>query len=152
MKVAEFIVRADSRQNVRWKRAAHGEGYPSVVAWAAMALDAYLEVRAKSGLPMRLAWTKAPFEVTLGGKLYRLSGHSSYPFASFMGTVEKPDTYRGTKNFVLVFLPTSRVLATLGSFRAVKALASQLAQVWVRYEGEGEPPGKPVEEAVKALR
>lgn len=65
-------------------------------------------------------------------------GHTSPPFASFRGTVDEPDKYRGTRRFLLLYLPENRVLATLPSFGEVKALAACLARDWRRQV----PPGK----------
>ena len=43
---------------------------------------------------------------------------------------------------LLAFLPDSRILATLHSFRQCKALASELARLWVRWGGS-EPAEDP---------
>lgn len=150
LKVATFTLQADSGQAKQWKQAAKGEGFPTIEAWAAMALDSYLQLRAMADRPVVLSWSRSPFTATLRGQTYQLTGHVSYPFASFMGTVDQPDTYHGTRKFVLVYLPTSRVLATLTSFSKVRILASELAKAWVTWEGPGEPPGKPPQEAVDA--
>jgi hypothetical protein len=150
LKVASFTLKADAEQSVRWKRASEAEGFPSVGAWAALALDAYLKHRARAGMPVALAWSRGRIVVTLDGKAYTVSGHSSPPFASWRGTVEKPTTYKGTRKHLLLYLPEGRVLATLHSFRECQALASELARTWVRWTGE--PPGKPADEVLRAFR
>ena len=148
LKVAAFTVKADARQSARWKRTAESEGFPSVGSWAALALDAYVELRAKGDLPVPLVWDRRRFPVNLGGKVYQVKGHTSPPFGSFKGTVDRPVGYKGGRSFVLLYLPTFRVLATLESFQRAKALASLLARTWVRWEGEGEPPGHRPEDTI----
>lgn len=143
MKVATFTVRADARQSARWKQATEGEGFPSVGAWLAGAADAYLKVRAKAGLPIPLAWRKGRFRVALeGGRTEMVPGHLSPPFGAFAGTAKGPAAYLGMRRFCLVYVPSQRILATLSSFRECKALASELARLWVRGDGS-EPSGDP---------
>lgn len=152
LKVAEFTVWADARQSARWKQMAAAEGAPSVGRWLAAAADSYLKMRATEGLPVALAWGRGPFPVVLNGKRYQVSGHTSPPFGVYRGTLARPIGYKGGRSFVLIYLPTSRVLATLWSFREAKTLASELARIWVRYEGDGEPQGRPADDAVRAFR
>ncbi len=133
MKTASFTVRADARQSARWKQAAEAEGHPSVGSWLAGAADAYLKVRAKVGLPVPLAWRLGRY--ALDGR--EVQGKVSHPFGVF------PLKGKRTQFRQLVYLPTGRVLATLRSSRNCKALASELARTWVRWDGQGgrEPPG-----------
>lgn len=147
MKTASFTVRADARQSARWKQASAAEGFPSVGGWLAGAADAYLRVRAKAGLPIPLAWSRGAFSVTLNGKAYVVHGHSSPPFVSWCGTVEKPTTYKGARKHLLLYMPEGRVIATLETFGQCKVLASELARTWVRWTGE--PPGRPADEVLR---
>lgn len=143
MKVATFTVKADARQSARWKQAAEGEGFPSVGAWLAGAADAYLKARARAGMPIPLAWRQGSFHVELeGGEIARVSGKVSPPFGSFAGTEAGPVFYAGRRKFCLVYLPSRRILATVSSFRECKALAAELARLWVRGDGS-EPSGDP---------
>ena len=143
MKVASFTVHATMAQSAAWKRAAEGEGYPSVGAWAAPALDAYLKHRAQAGRPVPLAWHWGHFRVELeGGEVVRVRGHLSPPFGTFAGTEAGPVFYAGRHRFCLVYVPQQRILATVKSFRQCKALASELARAWVRLGGR-EPSQDP---------
>lgn len=139
LKTAAFTVRATVAQSARWKQASEAEGHPSAGSWLASAADAYLKARAAAGLPVPLAWSRRRFLVKIGGQTYRVAGHVSPPFACFKGTVEKPDTYRGSRSFVLVLLPDSRLIATVHSFAEAKAIAAELARSWVRHGGEVPP-------------
>ena len=141
MKTASFTVRADVRQSARWKQAAEAEGFPSVGAWLAGAADAYLKVRAKAGLPVPLAWRRGRFRVELQGCEAELPGFVSPPFGAFRGT-EEGRGVRSCHRFTLVYVPTRRILATVSTFRECKALASELARLWVRGDGT-EPSGNP---------
>src|SRR5215208_7053331 len=58
MRVASFTVHGTAEQSARWKRAAEAEGFASVGAWAAPALDAYLKARARAGRPLPLYWRR----------------------------------------------------------------------------------------------
>ena len=62
----------------------------------------------------------------------------SPPFGIYRGTAAGPR--RGP--FVLVYVPTARILATLRHAAQCKGLAAELARVWVRWDGAGgrEPP------------
>lgn len=135
MKVASFTVHADVRQSARWKQAAEGEGFPSVGGWLAVAADRHLQAVARSGRPVPLAWRRGSFSVRLeGGGLVPVKGHVSPPFGSFAGTEEGPASYCGRHRHVLVFLASSRPIATLRSFRECKTLASEIAPALIRGE------------------
>ncbi len=126
MKTASFTVHATAEQSIRWKRAAEAEGHRAAGTWLAAAADAYLKVRARAGLPIPLAWRRGRFSVRLeSGETVPVKGHLSPPFGSFAGTEEGPATYFGRHRHVLVFLPDSRIIATLRRFAQCKALASE---------------------------
>lgn len=132
MKTAAFTLRATERQSLAWKRAADAEGFPSVGAWAALALDAYLKVRAKAGLPIPLAWRLGFFRARLvDGRDAELRGKVSPPFGIFQGSGHGPD-----RNALrtLVYLPTGAIIATLRTSRQCRTLASELAPVLLRGE------------------
>ena len=140
MKTASFTVRATEAQSVRWKRAAEAEGFPSAGAWLSEAADAYLRVRARTGLPLPLAWRLGRFRVILSdGQDIEVRGMVSPPFGTFQGCTHGPDT---NKLRTLVHLPARRVIATLRSARQCKALASELARLWVKWDGS-EPSEDP---------
>ena len=135
MKIASFTVHADVRQSARWKQAAEGEGFPSVGGWLAVAADRHLQAVARAGRPIPLAWRLGSFTVHLdGGELARVKGHVSPPFGSFAGTDEGPASYYGGRRHVLVYLASSRPIATLKSFRECKTLASEIAPALIRGE------------------
>ena len=143
MKTASFTVHADVRQSARWKQAAEGEGFPSVGSWLAGAADAYLKARARAGMPIPLAWRRGRFVVELqGGELVEVYGHLSPPFGSFCGTADGPSSYSGRKRHTLVYVPSRRILATLRTYGQSRALAAELARLWVRGDGS-EPSGNP---------
>lgn len=133
MKVATFTVHASLEQSRRWKMAAQGEAHASVGSWLAGAADAYLKVRAKSGLPLPLAWRHGvTFRVRLmDGREVEVPGVASPPFGIYRGTAHGPDR---NKLRTLVHLPTSRVIATLKSSRQCRVLASELAPALLRGE------------------
>ena len=140
LKTASFTVHATSEQSARWKRAAEAEGHRAAGTWLAAAADAYLKARARAGAPVPLAWHRGAFRVTLeGGSAPTLRGAVSPPFGIYRGTASGPR--RGP--FVLVYVPTARILATLRHQGQCKALAAELARTWVRWDGTGvrEPPG-----------
>jgi hypothetical protein len=142
VKTAAFTVHATAEQSIRWKRAAEGEGFPSVGSWLSGAADAYLKVRARAGMPIPLAWHRRRFRVRLeGGELVEVKGHVAPPFGSFCGTEEGP-CYSGRKRHVLVYTPSARILATVRTFAQCKALGAELARLWVRGDGS-EPSGNP---------
>ena len=132
MKVTSFHVRATMRQGVAWRRAADAEGHVSVGTWLAAAADAYLKHQERAGRPVPLAWRRGRF--TVDGR--QVPGLVSHPLG----------TYRvrpGRDLHALVYLPTGRLLATLGYQAHCKALAAELARVWVRWDGQGpEPPSQ----------
>ncbi len=135
MKVATFTLRADVHQSARWKQAAEAEGFPSVGAWAALALDAYLKARARAGMPIPLSWHRRRFSITLdGGETVAVSGHASPPFGSFAGTEDGPAAYCGRHRHVLVNIGTGEIIATLKSFAQCKSLAAELAPALLRRE------------------
>jgi hypothetical protein len=81
LKVASFTLHGSMPQSIAWKRAAEGEGFRSVGAWAAQALDAYLAHRARAGHPVPLAWSYGRFIVELlDGRFIEVSGMVSPPF------------------------------------------------------------------------
>ena len=132
LKVASFTLHGTMEQSVRWKRAAEGEGFRSVGAWAARALDAYLAHRARAGRPVPLAWSYGRFFVELlDGRLVEVDGKVSPPFAHFIGSVHGPDR---NKNRTLVHLPTGKVIATLKSAAQARALAAEMATALLRDE------------------
>ena len=140
MKVASFTVHADVRQSARWKMAAEGEGFPSVGAWLAGAADAYLKARARAGLPIPLSWRKGRFRVELqGGNEAELPGFVSLPFGAFRGTAMGRGV-QACHQYTLVYIPSRRILATMRTYAQCKALAAELARLWVRGDGS-EPYG-----------
>ena len=144
MKVASFTVRATMAQSVRWKRAAESEGYASVGSWAALALDAYLKQRLAAGAPVPLAWYHGTVRAVLDdGKVYQLRGWISPPFGLFHGSAAGPIPHGSTQRYALVYTPAGRILGTFRTAAHCKALASDLARVWVRWDGAGaEPPSQ----------
>ena len=137
LKVATFTVRADARQSTRWKMAAQGEGFASVGSWAAGALDAYLEHRARAGRPIPLAWHLGAFKVRLlDGSEVTVRGRLSPPFGYFRGTAEGPVAGH---RFSLVHLPTCKLIATLRSAGQARSLGSELAPIFARDEHGGGP-------------
>jgi hypothetical protein len=144
VKVASFTVRASAEQSVRWKQAAAADGHLAVGTWLAEAADAYLKVRARAGRPIPLAWHRRRFSVRLeGGELVEIRGSVSPPFGAYAGTEEGPAAYAGRRRFVLVHLPTSRVIATLRSLARCKLLAAEIAPILIR--GDPLDPGGIVE-------
>ncbi len=142
LKRASFTVRATMPQSVRWKIAAAGEGFPSVGAWLSGAADAYLKVRARAGLPVPLAWRRGTFRTRfIDGVEAEVRGKISSPFGIYWGTDVGPEAgYR--ELYTLVYIPALRPVATLRSCRNCKALASELARTWVRWDG-AEPSEDP---------
>ena len=138
MKVASFTVRASMPQSIAWKQAAESEGFASVGAWAANALDAYLRLRVKAGLPLPLAWHRGRFPVLLeDGAEPKVQGWVSPPFGHFRGS-DAGLAPKGSRRHSLVYLPGRRIVATFRYARQCKALAAELAGVWARSGGEGE--------------
>jgi hypothetical protein len=95
VKVATFTVRATVHQSARWKQAAEAEGFASVGAWAAPAFDAYLELQARAGRPVPLAWRRGRFKVD--GREVR--GKISPPFGTY-------SVQEGIDRHALIYLPT----------------------------------------------
>jgi hypothetical protein len=142
IKTASFHVRATEAQSVRWKRAADSEGLASVGNWLARAADAHLELRARAGLPLPLAWAKGRFPALLDGELRELRGWVAPPFGFFRGNATGPKAV-GAQLYTLAYTPTGRLLATFRYAAHCKALASDLARTWVRWDGaRAEPPSR----------
>lgn len=144
MKVASFTVHATAEQSARWKRGAEAEGFASVGRWASRALDAYLKQRLAAGAPVPLAWARGRVRaVLLDGNAYDLRGWIAPPFGFFHGTAAGPIGHGSTHLYTLAYLPTGRLLGTFRYAAHCKALASDLARVWVRWDGAGaEPPSQ----------
>ena len=143
MKVASYTVRATEPQSTRWKLAAEAEGFPSAGAWLASAADAYLKVRAHAGLPVPLAWRRGMLSVALStGEAVRVRGKVAPPFAFYGGTDGQLYEGRGRRYFTLLYVPSGRAIATFRYTREYKALASELARLWVRWGGT-EPAEDP---------
>jgi len=142
VKVATFSVRASVAQSARWKIAAAGEGFHSVGAWLSGAADAYLKVRARAGLPVPLAWRRGTFRTRfIDGTEATVRGKLSGPYGIYWGCEVGPDAgYRDM--YTLTYIPALRPIATLRSCRNCKALASELARTWVRWDG-AEPSEDP---------
>ncbi len=141
MKTVSFNVRATEKQSVRWKRAADSEGHRSVGTWAAEALDRHLDALQRAGRPLPLAWGRRRFHIRLEDGTRELAGWKAYPFGIFRGTPAGP-RYHGCHLYTLVHLPTLQILATFRTSRHCKALASELARLWVRWGGR-EPAEDP---------
>jgi len=144
VKTAAFTVRATEKQSLRWKRASDGEGYPSTGAWLADAADRHLQAVARAGRPVPLAWARfGRFKVRLlDGREPEVLGRVSHPFGIYRGTPEEGRGVKGCGRFVLVYLPTARTVATLRHEAECKALAAELARLWVRWDGS-EPSEDP---------
>ncbi len=139
LRVAHFTVHGTAAQSVRWNQAAEAEGFNSTGSWLACAADAYLRMRARAGAPLPLAWYKGRFKVRLedDGEDLVVRGHLSPPFGIFKGDAAGHQTV-GARLHRLVYLPTSRVLATMAHTRDARRLAGELARVWAR--GKGSEP------------
>jgi len=145
MKTASFTVHATAAQSARWKQAAEAEGHSSAGAWLARAADAYLRQQTLAGRPRPLAWHLGSFRAALTIGPREVRGLVSPPFGVFRGTEEGPRNCG--PSHVLIYLPSARVLATLRYSRDCKALASELARLWIRSDGS-EPDQS---EQVRAL-
>jgi hypothetical protein len=144
MRIAVFSVRATVDQSAHWKRAAEAEGFASVGAWAAPALDSYLELQARAGRPLPLAWSRRQrFRVRLlDGSEPELPGWAAPPFGIFRGDATGPGSM-GCKLYTLAYLSIRRLLATFRHASSCRAFAAELARVWVRWDGQGsEPPSQ----------
>lgn len=137
MKVATFSMRASMPQSIAWKKAADLEGFSSVGSWAACALDAYLKMRAKAGLPLPLIWRRGRFRVVFeDGADLEIPGWISRPFGHFHGTPGGPIPSGSTHCQTLVYLPARRIVATFRYAREARALAAELSGLWARSGGE----------------
>ncbi len=147
MKTAAFTVRATEKQSLRWKRAASAEGHAAVGTWAAEALDKHLDAVARAGRPIPLAWTRfGLFTVRLmDGREIQVTGRTSPPFGILRGTPKGPGA-KGCQRHSLVFIPAARILATMRTEAQCKALASELARLWVRWGGS-----EPIEDPRPAI-
>ena len=143
MKTAAFTVRATERQSLRWKRAADAEGHRSVGTWVAEALDHYLDALQRAGRPVPLVWRRfGHFKIRLmDGREIEAPGRTSPPFGIYRGNAMGLEP-EGCGNHSLVFLPDARILATMRTEGHCKALASELARVWVSWGGR-EPAEDP---------
>lgn len=143
MKTVSFTVRATERQSLRWHRAAEAESHRSVGTWLAEAADRHLDALQRAGKPLPLAWGKGRFRVRLeDGREIDTAGWMARPFGIFRGTAAGPG-YHGCHLYTLTYLPTLRLLGTFRTAAHCKALASELARLWVRWGGKepGEDPG-----------
>jgi hypothetical protein len=141
VKVASFTVKATVDQSARWKRAAEAEGYASVGGWASRALDAYLKQRLAAGAPVPLAWYHGNVRAVLDdGKVYQIRGWIAPPFGLFHGSASGPIPHGSTQRYALVYTPAGRILGTFRTAAHCKALASDLARIWVRWDGTGAEP------------
>src|SRR3954464_5660988 len=123
-------------QSIAWKRAAGAEGFASVGAWAGNALDAYLRLRVKAGIPLPLAWHLGRFSVRLeDGAEPEVRGWIARPFGIFRGNEAGPG-YHGCHTYTLAYLPARRIVASFRYARHCRALAAELAGVWARSGGE----------------
>ncbi|HXU29332.1 MAG TPA: hypothetical protein VN851_02040, partial [Thermoanaerobaculia bacterium] len=127
-----FTVRATMAQSIAWKRAAEAEGFRSVGAWIAGAVDAYLRARARAGRPLPLAWRYGRFLVALeSGEAAVVSGMASPPFGYFEGSAQGADrNHRRT----LVHMPSGKIIATLRTAGQCRTLAAELAPAYARDE------------------
>jgi hypothetical protein len=142
LKTASFTVRATVAQSARWKQAADSEGL-TVGSWLAGAVDAYLKVRARAGLPLPLAWGKGRFRVRLeGGQEPEVRGWLARPFGIYHGSETRLVPHGSTHVYTLVYLPTRKPVATFRTVAHCRALASELARLWVRWGGS-EPAEDP---------
>jgi hypothetical protein len=132
MKVAHFTVHATAAQSERWKRAADAEGYASAGSWLADAADAYLKVRARAGRPIPLAWRIGHFPVILENEEeVTMPGFVSSPFGAYRGT-SAGRGYAACHRYTLVYIPESRIIATMRTYRQCQGLASELAPLMIR--------------------
>jgi hypothetical protein len=142
VKVASFTVHATAAQSARWKQAAEAYGHASVGTWLAEAADAHLDGLQRAGKPLPLAWGRGRFRVCLeDGAEPEVRGWMARPFGIFRGTAAGPG-YHGCHLYTLAYLPTRRLVATFRTARHCKALASELARLWVRWGGR-EPAEDP---------
>jgi hypothetical protein len=96
---------------------------------------------------LALAWHKGRFRIRLeDGTEPELPGWIARPFGIFRGTDAGP-LYMGCHLYTLAYLPTRRILGTFRTAAHCKALASDLARLWVRWGGSepAEDPGPLIE-------
>lgn len=144
MRVATYTVHATAKQSITWNRAASAEGYGSTGTWLAQAADAYIKGQQLAGKPFPLAWkraTRLTFKLEDGTEM-TLPGWFARPFGIFRGSAHGP-VQPGGKTYSLVYLPTGRIVATFRFARYCRALAADLARLWVRWDGVGEPVEDP---------
>ena len=134
LKTASYTVRATERQSLRWNRAAEAEGHRSVGTWLAEAADRHLDALQRAGKPLPLAWRFGRFRVTLEDGEREVSGFVAPPFGAYRGSEEGPGP-RGCWRYSLVYIPQRRLIATFRTYAHCKALASELARLWVRWGG-----------------
>jgi len=147
LKTASYTVRATERQSLRWNRAAEAEGHRSVGTWLAEAADRHLDALQRAGKPLPLAWGRGRFRVRLeDGRELEVPGMLARPFGIYRGTDAGPG-YHGCHLYTLAYLPTLKLLATFRTAAHCKALASDLARLWVRWGGSepAEDPGPLIE-------
>ena len=143
MKTASFHVRATTEQAALWNRAAQAEGHRSAGTWLAAAADSYLKVRARAGLPLPLAWRKGRLSVALStGEAVEVWGKVAPPFGYYPGTDARLYPGFGKRYFTLLYMPSAKLIATFQYTGQCKALASELARLWVRWGGS-EPTEDP---------
>jgi hypothetical protein len=136
MKTIAFTVRATEKQSLRWKHAANHDGHTSVGTWLAEAADRHLDAVARAGRPVPLAWNRFGFFTVrlMNDREMMVPGRTSAPFGIFRGNDQGPGTM-GCKRHSLVYIPAARILATMRTEAHCKALASELARLWVRWGG-----------------
>ena len=151
LKTAAFTVRATAAQSAAWKRAAESEGHAAVGSWLAEAADRHLDAVRRAGKPLALAWGRGRFLVRLeDGAEPEMRGWIARPFGLYHGTQAGPIPHGSTKHYTLVYLPESRPVATFRSARHCKALAGELARLWVRWGGrEPQEDAGPVVERLR---
>lgn len=150
MKTAAFTVRGTVAQSARWKQAAEAEGHSSVGAWLARAADAFIRQQTLAGRPRPLAWRRATFRAALDSGPATVRGHVSPPFAFYRGTSAGFNSI--SEHQTLTYLPTGRIFATLRTARDCKALASELARLWIRWDGSEPDQTQTAEQLIRPGR
>jgi hypothetical protein len=148
LRTATFTVHSTTAQSARWKQAAEAEGFASAGQWLAEAADAYLKARARAGAPVPLAWRRGRFRVRLEGGEELVSGFVSPPFGCFRGDASG-EARRGRGIHSLVYVPAGRIMATVRRYSEARALASDLARLWIR--GDGSEPATDARAALESL-
>src|SRR5260370_33869702 len=90
-------------------------------------------------MPLPLAWRHGHFTVQLEDGATKVSGFVSLPFGAFRGASTGCGV-RACHRYTLVYIPQGRILATFTTYGQCKALASDLARLWVR--GDGSVPAQ----------